>query len=160
PDWHKISLRLYDEKGAIGPARIGDYFLLSRAVMPGESAKDVWGVGGVMLVGKLKGEAKTIARARWARSASLPEPVLAIAQVPSPSLRKAAVAAFRELHASKELQAAWRAWLKENPSEDQKTANNPWYGADKNLLVTVFSPLGTKPLIIVSAQVAGLCNEF
>src|SRR5262245_47597985 len=81
---HGGKMRLFDDSGHIGEATVGALSLLGRVVVSPElEAEAVWSMSSVSLVAKLQGDRKTIARARWARAATLPEPMIVKAQVPT-----------------------------------------------------------------------------
>jgi hypothetical protein len=167
-------IRLLDARGQRCEAKLGKLLLRGREYMgsgepdddgsaqaPSESAANgFWEGSAHFLVARVVGDRKACAGSTWARATTLPVPVIAAAEAPSPELKDRALSALKALPESAAIQREYARWY---AGEYPKKRHPPplWFQrADQKPAIRLFRPASGPALLSVSAMVVeGGCND-
>jgi len=127
-----MPIRLLNSAGERCQAKLGAFLLRGRAISDGVETtddSDSWEMSAHLLVAKVEGDRHACAGATWARAAELPVPVFTPAEAPSKEIRKVALAAFRALPQSGNIQKYFDVWYRREHPDAPKPPR--WFAYEK-----------------------------
>jgi hypothetical protein len=150
-----LPVRLMDARGVRCEAKLGEFLLRGKVFTdPGTDAEEAWAEGSHFLVARVAGDRKACAGATWTRAAALPMPVIATAEPPSAELMSLALAAFKALPESAEIQSLYGGWYAGEHPHSRRPPPLWFQRSRQKPIVRVIRPASGPPLLSVSALVA------